>query len=354
MKNNMINSLMRKDIIALNGYSKNIPVEIKKFIKLDAGENPYTSLVFKNERVGIIPFFSYPDPNSTKLRQKISDYLQVSNTSILCGNGSDELIDLIIRLFIEKGDEVILTPPTFSVYELCATLAGAHIIKIQRSKDLSIDTKKIKRKINKNTKIIFIDSPGNPTCVTTSIEQIEELLKTNKIIVVDEAYAEYSGKTVLPLLQKYKNLIILRTFSKWAGLAGVRIGYMLADPIIIKSLTRIKLPYSVNGVGQYLAGKALDKKDELFNRLREQKMIRDKTIKRLKKIVDVFVFPSESAYILIQIRNANQLNKYNLEKNILIKDVSQPGLQNTLRISIGTEKEMEIFVQTIRRFYANR
>lgn len=349
----MIKNIFRKDLQSVEPYKAS--TFKKDMIKLDAGENPYVEKFLEKTILSSIPFYLYPDAYCTAVRKKLSEYTNMDADWILCGNGSDELIDLIIRSCINKNDEIIICPPTFSMYAFYGQLGKAKIKKVLRKIDLTIDVGKVLKAISPKTKIVFIDSPGNPTSTVVSEKDIVMLLKGKIVVVVDEAYYEYCGKTVLPLVKTYENLIVLRTLSKWAGLAGLRIGYMVANPKIIKAFFSIKPPYNVNIIAQKMAESALENKEEILSEIKKIIDERPIIIKELEKIPQLKVYLSEGAYILFKpITKATELKDYLKSKGILVKIINQPLLKNCIRINIGKEKEMQKVIRVIKRFYNNK
>jgi histidinol-phosphate aminotransferase len=219
-----IEKLIRKDLLTFGGYSAatspetlegKIEVATEKVIKLDANENPYGCSPRVRKALSQYQLFHiYPDDGQERLRKMLAAYLGSDAGYIVAGSGSNQLIDLLERLLIEKDDEVINCTPTFGIYSFSTRLCGGRLVEIPRESDFSIDVRKVKAAVTPKTKIIFITNPNNPSGNLTPPGDIEELLATGVPVVVDEAYYEFSGETVLPLMKQYDNLIILRTFSK--------------------------------------------------------------------------------------------------------------------------------------------
>lgn len=329
-----------------------IGMDIDNVLKLDSGENQYVESI-QEKKLTDMKFSVYPDPLCQSLREKLSTYTGLGTDQLMCGNGSDELIDLLIRIFISKEDEVIISPPTFPMYAFYAQLAEGKIISIVRNPDFSINVKKIIKAITSKTKLIFIDSPGNPTSVVTSLKDFELLLQNNVIVVSDEAYFEYCGKSVQVLLSKYPNLVILRTLSKWAGLAGLRIGYALGSSEMIRILLSIKAPYNVNSVAQKVAEDVLDKKVQFLQTIRELISYRPTFIQALFDFPDFVIYPSEGAYVLVRPKKtkAEEIQNYFKENGVLVKYINKPELINCLRINIPNQKDGKIIISLLRRFY---
>lgn len=358
---NIIN-LVRKDLKDFIRYQpsptlEQISVEVgipsTEIMKLDSGENPYVEKFQQKNLLANVNFYTYPDPMCIKLRKKIAEYTGMDESWIMCGNGSDELIDLLIRVFVSSEEEIVINPPTFPMYEFYGKLSGVKILSVPRTNDFKVNTKGILRSISAKTKIVFIDSPGNPTSVVTSLSTFEKILKENVIVVSDEAYFEYCGKTVLPLMAKYSNLVVLRTFSKWAGLAGLRIGYAIANPALVIQLLSIKAPYNVNSVAQMIACNVLDNRQKYIEEIKKIKVMRSELIKKLQQFPQLTTYPSEGAYVLLQTKGpATDLQVYLRKNGFLVKLINQPLLQNCIRINIVKHNEINLFITFLRRFYA--
>lgn len=356
-----VTQLFRKDLSDFKPYatglsmmqiSKEIRLSLQKIIKLDSGENPYLENMQSKEVLKTVPLYMYPDPLSTNLREALAKYTIEDFNMIACFNGSDEALDFIIRLFVSSKDEVITVPPTFPMYEFYTKLAGGKVKKVIRNLDLSINVSNILKSITSKTKMIFIDTPGNPTGNLTKISNIEKLLKTGVIVVSDEAYFEFCQETSQSLLKKYPNLIIVRTLSKWAGLAGLRIGYILSSPQIIEKLMAIKSPYNVTSLSQVMAIEVLKKSQKFLNGLKEMITIRDKFVLELARFPKLKVFPTQGAYIVVQPKeNVKQLQSFLKSKGVFVRYVNQPLIENSLRINICRQKEMDAVLKVFKEYY---
>ncbi len=360
----MITKLIRPELLTFKSYktssttddvSKKTGIPVDKILKLDAGENPYVEYLQARHFFLQQKLYSYPDSTCKKLREKLTGYTGFPSDWILCGNGSDELIDLLIRTFICVKDEIIISPPTFSMYQFYGQLAGAKINPVLRNEKMNINLKNLQKAVNSKTKIIFIDSPGNPGGRVESEVTIRKLLIQNVLVVVDEAYFEYSGQSVLPLVKEYSNLAVLRSFSKWAGLAGLRIGYLIANPRIIEIISSIKSPYSVNSVAQLMACAVLDKRVEFLQEIKKIILYRDKFIKKLSKIKSLKVYPSDGAYVVFQPSSKSmQLVQFLKGKGILVKEINQPLMENCIRVNLGKKEELDKLIFQLGRFYEEK
>ncbi|MFH1545940.1 MAG: histidinol-phosphate transaminase [Patescibacteria group bacterium] len=326
-------------------------------IFLDANENSFGSVLPKIENVKLD---RYPDPLAESLRKKLAVYAKVRADQILVGNGSDEIIWLLLLAFVESNEEVLTVTPTFSMYRVFANLLGLKVREIPLEKDprsesracsrsgprasFSLDSQKILAAISRKTKLIFLCSPNNPTGQTISLADVEKILHSKKIVVVDEAYIEFSPqKSVVPLLKKYSNLVILRTFSKAWGLAGLRVGYGLMDSQIVEILAKVRSPYSVDALSQRLAEKALNSQKKMEAGVQKILAEREKLAGKLRDL-GLTVFSSDANFLLVRFPSKfsatriyeNLIKKY----GIVARDFSaKKGLENCLRITVGNEKE---------------
>ncbi len=324
-------------------------------IILNSNESPYNipdELIIKiEEQVEKFDFNRYPDPGQFKLKEKISIANKVNENMISLGNGGDEL--LLHAMMAYGGPERTLLdfPPTFSVYNFGATITGTKYRSIYREDDFSIDMPKAIKVINdEGIKLVFLCNPNNPTGTLTALEDIERLLSSSQaLVLIDEAYYQYSKVSCQKLLQEHKNLSILRTFSKAFSFAGMRVGYIMASPEIISNLEKVRLPYNVNALSQALAALVLDNSD-LFKRTVEQS-IKDRELlySQLKKIKNIKVYPSRANYILFKMAEAKKVWKSLLDKGVLIRIFKDEDLlKNCLRVTVGKPEENELFLKLLK------
>ena len=219
----------------------------EKVIRLTGNENPYgPSPKVADALANFKGYNLYPDPEQRRLRDALSQYLDVEPGAIVAGNGSDEIIDLILRMFLAPGEKIIDPAPTFGMYAVCARICGGEVVTVPRDDAFDIDIEGTELAIDSMTKVLFTASPNNPTGNICPEWQVRRLLQMRVLVVVDEAYYEFCGQSVLPLVEEYPNLIVLRTFSKWAGLAGLRIGLGVMHPDIARYMMGVKPPYNVS------------------------------------------------------------------------------------------------------------
>ncbi|MBK7105146.1 MAG: histidinol-phosphate transaminase [Ignavibacteriae bacterium] len=345
----MIEKLVRKNILNLKPYTS-ARDSFQEGILLDANENSLGSVIEDEHNLQLN---RYPDPAQNKLREKLSKYLNVSAKNLFFGVGSDEIIDLLIRIFCKpKKDSVLIPEPTYGMYKVACDVNDVETISIPLDKKFQVEVKTTLGAIQKNTKIIFLCSPNNPTANLLSKNNVLEIVnKFNGIVVIDEAYIDFNeNQSFIDEFKKNKNLVIIRTFSKAWGLAGIRCGYSVADEFITNLLFKIKAPYNLNKLTANAILDALSnvkQKNYFVKKLNSEK---EKLVIELKKIKQVQkVYPSDANFILFKIKNATDVYNKLAAKGVIIRNRSnQFNLENCLRISIGTPKENKIFLAKLK------
>ena len=301
--------------------------------------------------MGSYPYLNiYPDAGQTEMRRLLSGYTGIDPEYIVLGNGSDELISLIIRLFIEPGDEVINLVPTFDMFRFGVILCKGKLVEVPRDEGYRVDVKAVKKAITKRTKLILLANPNNPTGTSTPQEDVLELIETGVPFVSDEAYVEFSGETATPFVPKYENLMILRTFSKWAGLAGLRVGYGLMHPKIVGYLQTIKQPYNVNIAARVAVRESLKDIDHLMKNVKAIVAERERLFNELAKLDWIQPFPSRANFIFCHVLNgqAAEIQKKLEDRGILIRYFDIPLLQNSLRISVGRPEHTDAVIKALK------
>ena len=338
MENNFnIYNLVRENVKAMKPYSS-ARDEFEDFdtadmIFLDANENPFENGVNR-----------YPDPQQATVKSVLAQQNSVEKNQILLGNGSDEVLDLLFRAFCEpKIDNVITLPPTYGMYGVLANLNAIENREILLSEDFQPQLEVIMKAVDKNTKMIFLCSPNNPTGNSFSEESIQYLLDNfNGLVVIDEAYIDFSDKASwIQKINTYPNLIITQTLSKAYGLAGIRLGICYASAAIIGVLNKIKPPYNVNELTQQRALHRLTNTTQIKEEINSIIEQREQLLKVLNEVNFVTkIYPTEANFILIKVDNANQRYDELIAKGIVIRNrTTQPLCENTLRLTIGTEEE---------------
>lgn len=319
-------------------------------IFLDANENSFGSPLPQN-------YNRYPDPLQLPLKEKISSIKGVPVQNIFLGNGSDEAIDLLFRIFCEPGkDNIIIFPPTYGMYEVCAEINNIEVKKILLTTSFQLDLDAIEASVNENTKLIFVCSPNNPTGNSINRTDIEVLLNNfNGIVVIDEAYINYARqKTFIPELTEYPNLVILQTLSKAWGLAGLRLGMAFAGQPLIDYMNKVKYPYNINSATQQLALEALGNISSVNNwtkRTVDQKEFLQAEL--LKLSITQTVYPSDANFILVRLTGAKKIYEYLSAKGIIVRDRSKVMLcDDCLRITIGTPEENKQLIEALKQYAA--
>ncbi len=355
-----IENLIRPDLAGFAGYAaskspdvlkKETVAQAGRIVKLDANENPYGCSPRVNTALASFKNFSiYPDAEQTELRKLLAEYTGVSATNIVAGAGSDQLIDLLMRLFVAPGDEVISCTPTFAMFRFFGDLVGGKAVEIPRRDDFSVDVEAVLKAITPETKLILLATPNNPTGTLTPKDDILRLLDSGLPLLVDEAYYEFTGQTMAPLVGKRPNLMVLRTFSKWAGLAGLRIGYGLFPHRIAEYLMAIKEPYCANAAAMLAVSETM--RDIEYLQANVRKVINER--KRLFNLLEKFSwlrpYPSQANFILCSVRNgkAKDLQKLLEDRGILVRYFDKPFLKDCVRISVGKPEDSDILVTSLR------
>lgn len=353
-------SLLRNDIDNLEEYMpgetaielvSRYRVTMEKLVKLNANENPYGPSPLAKKAARNAFFQYYPSSEYKELRRLLAKYNKVDAKQIVVGSGSDEIIDLLLRLTLDKGEKVIIAPPTFGMYEAFTKLNGGLVISIPRNRDYSLNVKEIFRRINKEVKIIFLCNPNNPTGILAPLVEIEMLLQSKKLVVVDEAYFEFSKQTALPLLKKYNNLIILRTLSKWAGLAGLRIGYAIMNGLLALKIKKLMPPFTVNVAAERAAIATLE--DLSFAQKTIAKIIseRERMYEELSLMPSIHTYQSYGNYVFLKVNNkvAYQKMKNAFEENkIALRYYDAPLTPKGVRITIGKPKQNNKVIKIIK------
>ena len=341
-----INSLVRENVKAMKPYSSARDefddFDTADMIFLDANENPYENGVNR-----------YPDPQQASVKSVLAQQNGVGKNQILLGNGSDEVLDLLFRAFCEpKIDNVITLPPTYGMYGVLANLNAVENREVLLSNDFQPQLEEIMKAVNKNTKMIFLCSPNNPTGNTFSEESVQYLLDNfNGLVVIDEAYIDFSDKASwIQKINTAPNLIITQTLSKAYGLAGIRLGICYASAAIIAVLNKIKPPYNVNELTQQRALDRLENPIQIKEEINSIIAQRELLLKVLDEVRFVSKsYPTEANFILIKVDNANQRYDELIAKGIVIRNrTTQPLCENTLRLTIGTAEENQKLIAALK------
>ena len=356
---------MKKDIIRLarphfrsfEAYSPPIPTADDAhlhIIKLDQNECAYgCDPAVTRALADFQQYHVYADAAQSALRQKIGDYCGLGKENVIASNGSNQLIDLIARIFLEEGDEVINCPPTFELFKTAVELCQGRLISVpRRSDDFSVDIEQVLAAVSPKTKLIFLATPNNPTGNETAPKDILRLLQSGVVVVVDEAYGEFSQYSMIPYLKDYPNMIIMRTFSKWAGLAGLRAGYALADSQVIQLLQTVRMPYVMSVAAQVAVTAVLDNPSCSQKFLAQTIAERQRVYKLLKEIA-VFdrIIESHTNFFLCHVKGgkAAELSAKLRQRGIIIRHYAKDDyVKEYLRITLGTPQENDLVLSFLK------
>jgi histidinol-phosphate aminotransferase len=341
-----IENLLRENIKTIKAYSSardEYKDASSDMVFIDANENPFKTNVNR-----------YPDPQQTDVKQRLAEVKGVSTTQILLGNGSDEVLDLIVRAFCEpNNDNVITLPPTYGMYKVLAVLNAVDIISVELDNDFEPKVDEILAVQNGNSKLLFLCSPNNPTANSFNSKKIEQLIrKFNGIVVVDEAYIDFSSQeSWLGRLNEFSNLIVTQTLSKAYGLAGIRLGICYASEFIISVLNKIKPPYNVNQLTQDKALERLNEINEVEDQIALILKERDLLITELNSILFIkAIYPSDANFVLAKVDDADLRYKQLIDNGIVVRNrTTQPLCKNCLRFTIGTQEENKKLIRTLNQ-----
>jgi histidinol-phosphate aminotransferase len=352
----------RKSILNVSPYIPGKPIDevkrelgLKEVIKLASNENPYgpSPKVLASIRKATTALNRYPDGDCFYLREALAKKLKVSKRQLIFGNGSDELIVMAIRAFVNEADEVVIAKPSFLIYDIASQIAGAHIKAVPLN-GFHYDLEGMKRAVSPKTKIIFLGNPDNPAGTFIEHDPLRNFissLRSDILIFIDEAYYEYvddkSYADSLKLLNEFKNVFVIRTFSKMYGLAGLRIGYGIGQEEVVDLLNRVREPFNINSLAQVAALACLN--DQTYYRkiaqaIKKERQFLYKSFARLKLQFE----KSYTNFILIKIKgDSTVLTKQLMQKGVIIRDMSHWGLSNYIRVTIGTSQENKRFIKAL-------
>lgn len=356
----------KKNLKNVAAYSPGKPIEELKrekklatISKLASNELPFAPFQVKKAVLAEFKNINrYPESSCFYLRQKLAQKLKVSRESLVFSNGSDELIVLLLKAFLEKGDEVIVSFPSFLIYEIQSRIFGAKIIKVPME-NYRYCLEKIAEKISSKTKIIFIANPDNPTGTYLNHHQISEFIKKvsgRAILFFDEAYFEFAPPDFprsLQLLKKNSNIVVARTFSKAYGLAGLRIGYGISSQKITAALNKVREPFNVNRFAQAAALAALDDKAFLFNTVKLINSEKEYIYRNLEKL-NLNYLKSATNFILIEFGpKTAAFYRYLLNNGVIVRNMKSWGLDNFFRVTIGTPGQNKKFIRLLKNYQKN-
>lgn len=384
-----VQEFVRPEVAAMEAYTPIVPFEVlsrrlgrapEAITKLDANENPYGAspkalAALQNGRF----FHIYPDPEANELRQALSDYTGLPQERLLAGAGADELIDVVLRAILAPGDGVIDCPPSFGMYPFSTAVNAGQYIPVWRKADFSLDVAGIETAVaaHPHAKALFLCSPNNPDGSLVSDDDLRRLLKLPLLVILDEAYVDFAietnhggrgerggeeketsassafsaVKSRLHWALEYDNLAVLRTFSKLAGLAGLRVGYGAFPEWLLPHLWKIKQPYNVNVAASVTAVAALQDRDWLHDKVGRIVAERERMVAELAQFPWLIPYPSQANFVLFRVmgRDARQV-KLELEGHgVLVRYFNKPGLDNCIRISVGRPEDTDRLVKALKQ-----
>jgi histidinol-phosphate aminotransferase len=341
---------------SLVAFSARTGIPVHSIIKLNSNESPYGPVPSAVEALGDYKNYNnYPDNDATILRAALSDYTGLERSHIVLSHGSNELINLLWHIFLSVGDTIICCPPTFSLYASITSFCGASVIEVPRTSEFEIDVENVLAALTPSTKLIVICSPNNPTGNPIVESDVLALLESGRIVVIDEAYVEFSQRPggFAYLVPRYRNLVVLRSFSKWAGLAGLRIGYALCPVWIANYMLQAQCPFEVNVAGHIAAIETMTHLEYVLANVQRITQERERTFDMLKTQSYLTPFPSQGNYILARLDDLNvkieQLRATVEEYGILLRYFPKSSIHNFIRVTVGLPEHTDLLAQALTK-----
>lgn len=355
----MIKNLARNDLKNFVPYQVN---QVSHKIKMDANESPFD--IPDSVKKKLAQFFAgdtgfnlYPDTDSIELRTTIANHYNKSIDEIVVGVGSDQLINMIINAFVEREQKVLYPYPSFGMYKDATIIAGGIPVKFDLNQEFDYDIEKLISTVKQETiKIVFLCTPNNPTGNVIPRSDIIKILENcqDSIVVIDEAYAEFSGETSMDLISYYDNLIILRTFSKAYSLAGIRCGYSISSTKVSYELNKVKPPYNLSSFSQMVAKLVLEEVQESIKNINYIIEQRDYLFSQMSKIKNIKVYPSKANFLLFSSKKSNNIYLELRKRGILVRNFeNNEVLKNHLRVSAGSKEQNDIFIKELDNIMLN-
>ena len=341
---------------SLEAFSLRTGIPTNCLIKLNSNESPYGPLPAVIKALGDYRNYNnYPDADATALRTALSGYTGLDSSHIVLSHGSNELINLLWHIFLSVGDNIVSCTPTFSLYTTITSFCGASVLEVPRTARYDVDVERTLAALTPSTKLIVICSPNNPTGNPIAESDVLALLETGHIVVIDEAYVEFSQRPqgLAYLVPDYRNLVVLRSFSKWAGLAGLRIGYGLFPVWIANYMLRAQCPFEVNIAGHIAAIETLAHLECVLSKVQCIVQERERLFEMLNNQPYLTPFPSQGNFILVRIDDAKvkieQVRSVVEEHGILLRYFHQPSMRNFLRVTVGLPEHTDRLAEALAR-----
>lgn len=355
-----IEALVRPDIVEMESHlpgdslevaSRRLGFEPEEIIKLDANENPFGCSVRVQELLASFDaYHRYPDTLMTGLRSRLEAYTGIRRERILLTNGVSELADLVMRVLLKPGDEVIICPPTVQFYRFYANLAGAQVVEVPRnSSTFEVQVEHVLAAVSERTKLVVIGSPNNPTGNLISPLEVVKLLKTGVVVLVDESFYEFAGNSVANLVTEFENLVVARSFSHWAGLAGMRVAYGLFSQEILKHVWKLRAVYKLDVAQQLAIEAVLDDPRYYETVIGWIKNERGRLFRQLRKLNFLQPYPSNANFVLCKVvrGDAFKIKKRLERQGIFVRYLNLPGLPEYLRISVGRAEDTDALMRCL-------
>ena len=348
-----VRTLIKKEVREQEGYRADM---MPYRTKMDANESPFTlPPLLKRElfkEMKNVALNRYPEPGAPLIRKRFAGHYGVSHDMIMLGNGSDELIHILCTALISSSSSVMIPTPTFVMYRIIASITGYSVAEVPLTASFDLNLDAMLTRISEDAPVLtFISYPNNPTSNCFSENSIAAIIEASPgIVVVDEAYGGFAGKTFLPLLKKYDNLVILKTLSK-VGLASMRIGFLIGSPSLVHELDKVRLPYNINALSQVTAGFYLDHIDIFLDQTREIIASREELLGSLGNIAGVHPYPSDANFIFFSCNfDTDNIHFLLAKEGILIKNLNSPGiLKNCMRVTVGSREENKEFLKVLKK-----
>ncbi len=331
----------RDNVERMAGYSPGEQPQDKKYVKLNTNENPYPPSPKVLEAIrsaANADLRLYPDPMATRLREKLGKVYGFSPDEIIAGQGGDDILNLIVRAAAGKGDKVASIYPSYTLYDTLAELQEAEFVRVENVEDLA----------SVGAKVTFVCNPNAPTGVWTEMPALDKLAsKLDGLLVIDEAYAEFAEDTCLPLVRRHPNVVVPRTLSKSFSLAGMRLGYGIAQKHIIEQLIKVKESYNLDRISLAAAEAALDDLDHVRENVRRVIATRER-LKKALRAMGLFFYPSRSNFVFVRVNTALAVKEELMRRGVLVRHFNTPGLRDYLRVTVGTDDEIGRFLAELK------
>lgn len=346
-----LRDLVYHGVESLISIAAEIGMDVSQLVKLNANENVYGAHPKVLEALKQLELHVYPDPAQTALRAALAEHHGVKPESVVAGAGSDDILDVLVRVVGPK--KIVISTPTFGMYSFLGKLAAAGMVDVPRKPNFDVDVEALCAAVREHkAELVFLPSPNNPTGNILSLAEVQTILKEHCILALDEAYIDFGGETAVPLLAAHPNLIVMRTFSKWAGLAGLRLGYGIGHPTLVACMLAAKQPYNVNLAAEVAGLAALAARDDIMTTVDALRREKDRLVTELQQFSWLRPLPSFANFVLSEVigRDAKEVYLALRRRGIIIRYFGSQGgnLQNYIRISAGTAAQIDAIIAALK------